>query len=325
MSEAKRKGVRRVATRWLRGLAVVTACVTAATFFARWSLWCDVVVSFQPQLLVVSLLILGGLLAVRSWRWSAIAGVCMLLAVVRVAPIYRPAPASDQPTSGPVLRVMLFNVLQDNARYDDVIAEVLRHDPDLLVLQECDEIWYERVATLSKSLPQHLHVPGTTNRGMAIFSRAPLLDLRVLDLNNIESRTIGAEIQVGTRRITILASHPWPPAWDLPWRSRNRQLELTADELNSRPGPKLLVGDLNITMWSPFYGDFIRRTGLLNVRQGFGVLPTFPRDELPLLRVPIDHMLVSEDVQVRTCVVGEPCGSDHAPLIVELSLTDGPS
>ena len=71
-------------------------------------------------------------------------------------------------------------------------------------------------------------------------------------------------------------------------------------------------------MWSPHYRDLIDTTGLINVRDGFGVLPSFPMDSYSPLRVPIGHCLVSEDIGVIDCRLGEATGSDHAPLIVEL-------
>ena len=97
--------------------------------------------------------------------------------------------------------------------------------------------------------------------------------------------------------------------------------EAAADCLRNLPGPKICVGDLNITPWSPYYRSFVEQTKLLNVREGFGLLPSWPTFVFfKWLMIPLDHCLVSEDIRVADVKTGEPIGSDHLPLIVELEL-----
>jgi endonuclease/exonuclease/phosphatase (EEP) superfamily protein YafD len=78
------------------------------------------------------------------------------------------------------------------------------------------------------------------------------------------------------------------------------------------------MGDLNMSMWSPYYRQFIRSTGMRNTRQGYGVQPSWPVDA-PLLPIPIDHCLISRGFQVLNNRIGSDIGSDHYPLIVDLA------
>lgn len=79
----------------------------------------------------------------------------------------------------------------------------------------------------------------------------------------------------------------------------------------------IIAGDLNTTMWSPYYKRLARDSGLANARKGFGILATWP-SFYPFLRIPIDHYLVSPEVRVVDLRMGPKFGSDHRPLVADL-------
>jgi endonuclease/exonuclease/phosphatase (EEP) superfamily protein YafD len=79
------------------------------------------------------------------------------------------------------------------------------------------------------------------------------------------------------------------------------------------------MGDLNATPWSRPFRRFVGRSGLCDSRAGFGVQASFPAASA-LLRIPIDHVLVSCVIGVRNRRIGRDVGSDHLPVIVDLVL-----
>ena len=89
------------------------------------------------------------------------------------------------------------------------------------------------------------------------------------------------------------------------------------DLVNEAEGAKVVIGDLNTTMWGENYRRLIEITGLANVRKGFGVLPSWP-DFLPFAMIPLDHCLVSGDLLASDVRLGRDIGSDHMPLIATL-------
>lgn len=104
--------------------------------------------------------------------------------------------------------------------------------------------------------------------------------------------------------------------------SSNDRLAHAARFVRELPEPRLFVGDLNTTLFSPYYADFIAASNLTDARRGAGLLPTFPARSLlgALTRLPIDHCFVGEGVRVRGIKAGGDFGSDHLPLIVNLEV-----
>jgi endonuclease/exonuclease/phosphatase (EEP) superfamily protein YafD len=98
---------------------------------------------------------------------------------------------------------------------------------------------------------------------------------------------------------------------------RNDQLRAIAKFLQGVEGSRLVMGDLNTTSWSPHFRDLLAATGLVDSRRGRGMQPTWTAFR-GLVRLPLDHVLVSPDITVTARRVGPPIGSDHLPVIVEL-------
>ena len=82
----------------------------------------------------------------------------------------------------------------------------------------------------------------------------------------------------------------------------------------------MVVGDLNTSPWSPVFHDLLRASGLRDGRAGHGIQPTWP-SLFPLLWTPIDHCLVSRGLIVQRFQRGPYVGSDHFPLIVDITLS----
>jgi endonuclease/exonuclease/phosphatase (EEP) superfamily protein YafD len=97
-------------------------------------------------------------------------------------------------------------------------------------------------------------------------------------------------------------------------------LESARKWLEAQTHPALLVGDLNLTMFSPEYRRFTKDLHLKNARKGFGPLGTWPA-WVPFARLPLDHCLVQGDLAVVNCMVGPDIGSDHLPIIVDLHVS----
>ena len=101
-------------------------------------------------------------------------------------------------------------------------------------------------------------------------------------------------------------------------RLRNTQLDETAEYIGGSHRPTVVFGDFNITMWSSHYLDFVRKSGLRNARQGYGISATWPTSKV--LGVPIDHVLYSNTMTAMGFRVLSSIGSDHLPVAAKIAL-----
>ena len=71
--------------------------------------------------------------------------------------------------------------------------------------------------------------------------------------------------------------------------------------------------------WGAHFRRLVHDSGLRDSAQGRGVHPSWPAID-PLLRIPIDHCLLSPCIGLVDRRVGPDIGSDHYPLIVDFVL-----
>ena len=197
-----------------------------------------------------------------------------------------------------------------------------RERPDLLVAQEVDQRWVNELDVLKGEYPFAERAASGGGAGIALYSRLPLEHSEVIHLRSDLRPAIAARVNVGGAVVSLLTVHPRAPLRPKHFELRNELLLAGADFTRTLPAPKILIGDLNTSPWSPYYSDLIRRAELMDARKGFGLRPSWPTF-MPLgavSMIPIDHCLVSPDIQVSGVRTGDGIGSDHLPLIVEVEV-----
>ena len=285
----------------------------------------DLLVHFKRQYLVVSL---GAFVCFWLWRtchWRrwliGLSVLCIVLNGVEVVPWYLP-PSIAAPPSAVTLRVLHSNVLVRNRNYASVMALVRETKPDLAVFQEVNAGWLQALEALRDVLPYSYAERRSAGFGNVIYSALPLQQPSVEFLGQLEYASLAAQVSKGGRTLSFLTTHPPPPIRQELFQWRNQLLAAIAPYAQAQTDPVIVIGDLNITMWSPYYKRLEAASGLRNSRAGFGILPSWsPRSWLPWLSIPIDHCLVSPELVVLKTHIGRKVGSDHLPLIVDLAVS----
>ena len=301
---------------------IAVVVLTLASQFGQY-LYLELTTHFRLQYVLVAILCALLFTVLQAWKFVPIAVLCAVLNSVYLLPYLFKTPGvvlgpQASPRASASLRVLHANVLKDNRNYNALFDLVNGSNADLIVLQEITEDWNEKVGALAKLYPYFKSVPGLEGSGMAVFSRVPFEDVQVLQLDSSTHIAIAVKLNLHGREVTLLSLHPPTPITASKFENRNQQFYEAGNLLNSVEGSKILIGDLNTTMWSPYFNMLLRNAHLRDARLGLGLKTTWPMPLPSFLRLPIDHCLVSADVEVRDVQIGGPIGSDHRPLIVDL-------
>jgi endonuclease/exonuclease/phosphatase (EEP) superfamily protein YafD len=271
---------------------------------------------FKVQYLAAAVVCLLLLISLKAWRWTAVAMFCLLLNSISVLPWF--VTSSKPNRSAHNLRLLLSNVNAANTNYPALLHLVETEKPDLLIVQEASDGWVEALESIRTTHPYSRFVMNRDNAGIALFSRFPVEEFDTISADSLDFPSLVVRINIEDVKIGLISLHPPPPGTDAYLWERNQQFVKVAELVKRIPHPVIVAGDLNSSVWSPYYSEFVKQSGLVAARKGFGILPTWPTHNR-FIRIPIDHCLVSNDIQVSDCRTGTEVGSDHLPLLTDIT------
>lgn len=296
---------------------VCTATVIAFLGAKWWPL--DLFANFRLQYVTCLLVAVVVLLVGKKWLWAGMAGVFALVNVVDILPAFI-GPRGPAASSSRSLTILLANVLTSNKEYERVRQLVRSSDPDIFAVLEVSETWMNELSSLEENYPHVVSSPRSDNFGIAMFSRIPFEQARIMETGKPPLPSAAARIRIDDIPLTLIATHPFTPTRASTARHRNRHLLQLAEHVSDVNGPIIVMGDLNTTPYSPHFKRLLRESGLRDSRCGRGIQGTWQAHLPPFLRIPLDHVLHSPEIDVLDRRLGPYIGSDHLPVIVEFSL-----
>lgn len=309
------------------GIAALTVLVvTLLGYLGEFAWWMDVLNEGRMQLFGLALICLVPLLAARAWGWLAVAAAAAVINGWLVVPWFVGSRPESPEDAGRDLRLMVLNVRESNEGFEPVLDLLRRDEPDVVALNEVDPEWLSEIRGLDAGYEIY-DTPTQGKFGVLLLSRLPVESTEIETFTGRWSPSIVARLEVDGRPVTLIVTHPPAPLGPKTWENRNEHLRDLDQYVSELDGPVLVAGDLNTTMWPPHMHNLLDGIRLNNTRDGYGVLPTYPASRWGLdfpwaLRVPLDHVLATEEWAVLGCKTGPNVGSDHLPLIVDLSLRD---
>jgi len=248
--------------------------------------------------------------------------VYLLTQIWNYTPLAKIQMQRESSSDGSIIRVMIANVFQDNKRTDLCISLIRELEPDLVLLVETDEVWAEKMKVCHENYPYRISKPLDNTYGILFFSKYKILkhSVRFLVEPDIPSITVDLVTDKG-QRFRLYGLHPKPPVPGESYTSTERDAEIliVGKEAKRCDMPVIVAGDLNDVAWSYTTNLFLKVSGLLDPRIGRGFFSTFHADHR-LLRWPLDHVFCSTHFYLRDLKRLRHIGSDHFPIMIEVSL-----
>lgn len=301
-------------------LLVLSCCLpTFLAFGARWWWILELAVHFRVQYACLMIPFVIVLLIQRRFQYALLPLFVLVINAAFILPLYFAPPQPAASVSR--IRAISANVHTANQDYERFIEFVKHENPDFFLVMEVNDLWMQRLHAFDEDYPFSISRPRPDNFGIAFFSRLPVADSQIIQLADSEVPTLVVTLTIDNLLLRVIGTHPLPPVSTDYAGRRNRHISALGDLVSETSGPLVVLGDFNMTSWSPHFQDLLGRTGLKDSRNGFGVQPSWPQQK-PWLFIPIDHALVSTEISVLNRYVGGKIGSDHRPIVIDFSISE---
>jgi endonuclease/exonuclease/phosphatase (EEP) superfamily protein YafD len=218
-----------------------------------------------------------------------------------------------------VVRLLIANVRMENRKTDNFLAIVREVDPDLILVNEPDHYWAEKLSVLDQRYPHSVKHPLPNTYGMMFFSKLKLVKSRVQFLVEEDIPSIHAIVALRSgQEIEFCGVHPRPPMVASDTDKREAELLLVGKSVIKSKRASIVAGDLNDVGWSHTTKLFQKISGLLDPRLGRGFFNTY-NVFIPFFRYPLDHIFYDPRFRLIQLKRLSPFGSDHYPILVELA------
>lgn len=302
---------------WPLPLLAGMGALTAAPFLGAHSTLADFFGQFLIQALGGTLALVLLFVVTRHWRSAGLACAALALQCAVLQPSLFPARAASGVAAS--VEVLFSNVYWNNERLEELAAEIVRLDTDIVVLAEIDQRTSVLLDDLADAYPFRVDCLAHWSCDSAILSRLPIL----ADLSDWRGdrwiATSAARFDTPLGPLAVAGVHldqPLPP--QRLWR-QERQVAGLADMLAPIDDPLLLVGDFNASPWARVMQRLAAASGL---EIAWGIEGTWPATLPWPMRIAIDHALTGRGLALLHREVVRLPGTDHKALKLRVGLRE---
>jgi endonuclease/exonuclease/phosphatase (EEP) superfamily protein YafD len=275
----------------------------------------DVFNHFIPHIAVLIVACLLGLVMARAGLVTAVAVMLIGLIGIGLWPHYvsQQGPAPIETVHGErIIRVMSFNTRLQNSDWRAVADEVVRHNPDIVVLLEIGRSKLPILEALEAVYPHRADCLDEDYCQNVVLSKFAFVSSKAR-ADWLGPSMVQVDYGPGLGRLALMAVHTTRP----PLSTRQlQQMRALGDELAAGDGPRIVAGDFNAAPTSLMLRTVRARSGF-ELASGLATWPT----TLGLPQIAIDHILVSPDLRILgPARIGSAAGSDHYPVIAEIAI-----
>lgn len=279
--------------------------------------WVDVLFQFTAPVLILTALVTVVLIVARMKR-AALHGLAAVVALaLAVGPQWFPNSPAPRP-GAPIVRLYSANLWALNTDVEAITASVAAADADLVILVELGDAPAARLDQVLADYPHQVATPRIERPSGAarsiIASRWPLT---VIPDRPDGLHAVGATVRTPLGPLNVMGIHltrPWP--FQEQWGQISQTMALNA-VVSDLSGPVVVAGDFN-SVSSARIGRQVQRD--IGLRPAPGFPGTWPSAAPAMFGVTIDQVYRSPDLAFVSRRLGRPTGSDHRPVVTEVTL-----
>ncbi len=245
----------------------------------------------------------------------------MLLSVMPLWPYLGFFAGAQAQSDGVKLRVMTLNLHQQQADLAALRHLIRRERPDMVLMTEFVTAPSQFLRDLDDILPYRTGSPQSGLFRVLLLSRLPVAAAKIHKPSLNFLPVLEARLCAGKSDcFTLLGLHAARPGPAGPTGWRDAMLKFVARRAAAAgDGRVMVMGDLNATPWSRAMTDLMEGGGLRDAAIGSPFRSTWT-SRFPLLGLPLDQVLVGRGMGIVSRRVAEDIGSDHFPVIADLTL-----
>jgi endonuclease/exonuclease/phosphatase (EEP) superfamily protein YafD len=310
-------------------LVIGLSLVAALSWLATWHWAFELLTHFHVYFLLAGAVLALVALSLRQWWTAGLSSLIVAASFPVVWPHMHLPPTDLQPQPGPVVRLLFANLHNWKTDLDAMRRLIEAEKPDIVVFTELDPVHDAVLRDVRGLLPFQSAPPRGNAFGVMLLATKPPESLEFdLTMGKYAPLMVAQLCPAESGCLTLLGLHAWrpgPPSTG----ARDRQLAhaaAVAREHVDKGERVVLVGDLNLTPFSPVFDRLITQSGLWDTN----ILPAErPRTSPSIstwrlantgIGLPIDHALVSSGIGIVSRRVGPDIGSDHHPVILDLKI-----
>ena len=310
-------------------LVIGLSLAAALSRLAMWHWAFELLTHFHVYFLLAGTALALLALSLRQW-WTAVLSLLVVAASIPVVWPHMHLPATDlQPQPGRVVRLLWANLHHRHTDLDALRRLIETEKPDIAVFTEVDPVHDAVLRGVRGLLPYQSPPPRGNTFGVMLLATKPPESLKFdLTMGENAPLMVAQLCPAESGCLTLLGLHAWRPG---PSSSGARDRQLTHAAAVARrhvdKGERVvLIGDLNLTPFSPVFDRLIAQSGLWDTN----TLPAERPRTTPSIStwrlantgigLPIDHALVSAGIGIVSRRVGPDIGSDHHPLLLDLKI-----
>jgi len=302
-------------------IGLILSGLTFGSLLGQYHWTLDVLSHFNLQYAMwLAVCLVAGLFVGRRRIYALALAPALIANLIVIAPFFLPFTPTASASNGR-LRAVSLNIHSQDPDYNAVIDYLQEYQPDLVMVTEAEPTLMTVLDEAVGEMYPYVYdesMPGTM--GLALLSRQPFLAVETVPLSDTRRRRlIKATIEWQGAAITVFGAHPLPPLNSRWAASRNHELELIQGLIAEETGPLILLGDFNASPWAYPMRELVAATELRHAALGFGLRPTWYLERV-VFGAPLDHIYVSPEVTVLSYKIGGDIGSDHTPVMADLTI-----